>query len=81
VSSTTCNLGCNRFTTGVTQSGPLLSFGMLASTRRMCPPAIMDQEQRYSAVLQKTRGSLIEETYLYLLDQRGAKLARLSRME
>jgi heat shock protein HslJ len=54
---------------------------MLASTRRMCPPAIMDQEQRYSAVLQKTRGSLIEETYLYLLDQRGAKLARLSRME
>jgi heat shock protein HslJ len=75
------NLGCNRFTTGVTQSGPLLSFGMLASTRRMCPEAIMDQEQRYSSVLQKTRGSLLDGDLLYLLDQRGARLARLVRME
>ena len=75
------NLGCNRFTTGVTQSGPLLSFGMLASTRRMCPPAIMDQEQRFSAVLGKTRGSLLEGDMLHLLDGRGAKLARLVRME
>lgn len=75
------NLGCNRFTTGVTQSGPLLSFGMLAATRRMCTEAIMDQEQRYSSVLQKTRGSLLEGDTLHLLDGRGAKLARLVRME
>ena len=26
------NLGCNRFTAGFTQSGPLLSFGMLAGS-------------------------------------------------
>lgn len=75
------NLGCNRFTTGATQSGPLLSFGMLASTRRMCPPEVMDQEQLFSAVLGKTRGSLLEGDTLHLLDGRGAKLARLVRME
>jgi heat shock protein HslJ len=75
------NLGCNRFTAGFTQSGPLLSFGMLAATRRMCPPAIMDQEQRFSDVLGKTRGSLLEVDVLYLLDARGAKLARLTRMQ
>jgi heat shock protein HslJ len=75
------NLGCNRFTTSVTQSGPLLSFGMPAATRRMCPPAIMDQEDRYSGVLLKTRGSLLDGDMLYLLDERGAKLARLVREE
>lgn len=43
--------------------------------------AIMDQEQRFSDVLGKTRGSLLEVDVLYLLDARGAKLARLTRMQ
>jgi len=41
----------------------------------------MDQEERYSGVLLKTRGSLLDGDWLYLLDERGARLARLVRSE
>lgn len=73
------NLACNRFTTTYEQSGPGLRFGQVGSTRRMCPEAVMDQEQRFTAVLGRTRGALVKEPFLYLLDERGAELARLVR--
>jgi heat shock protein HslJ len=75
------NLACNRFTTSYEQTGPGLRFGLVAATRRMCPEAVMDQEQRFNAVLGNTRGALVKEPYLYLLDERGATLARLIRHE
>jgi heat shock protein HslJ len=77
----TGNLGCNRFTATWQQSGPGLRFGAVASTRKMCPPAVMDQEQRYAGVLERSRGALLDEPFLYLLDDRGARLARLIRHE
>ncbi|MCU0975132.1 MAG: META domain-containing protein [Steroidobacteraceae bacterium] len=73
------NLACNRFTTSYEQSGPGLRFGLVAATRRMCPEAVMDQEQRFNAVLGNTRGALVKEPYLYLIDERGATIARLIR--
>lgn len=73
------NLACNRFTTTYEQSGPRLTFGRVASTRMMCPEAVMDQERRFTEALGSTRGALVKEPYLYLLDQRGANLARLIR--
>ncbi len=75
------NLGCNRFTATVRQSGPAMEFGPVAATRRMCPPAIMDQEDRYARVLEATRGVRVEGPYLFLLDEAGATLARLTRMD
>jgi heat shock protein HslJ len=73
------NLACNRFTTTFEQSGPGLRIGMVAATRRMCPEAVMDQEQRFTAVLGRTRGALVKEPFLYLIDERGAEVARLVR--
>jgi len=75
------DLGCNRFTATVRQSDTALEFGPVAATRRMCPPAIMDQEDRYARVLEATRGARVEGPYLFLLDEAGAKLARLTRMD
>jgi heat shock protein HslJ len=74
------NLACNRFTTTYEQSGPRLGFGRVAATRMMCPEAVMDQERLFSDVLAGTRGALVKEPYLYLLDARGATLARLIRL-
>jgi len=75
------NLGCNRFTASVRHSGTAIEFGPIAATRRMCPPAIMDQEDRYARVLEAARGLRVEGPYLFLLDESGAELARLTRMD
>lgn len=75
------NLACNRFRTTYEQTGPGLRFGMVASTRMMCAESVMDQERRFDDVLKRTRGALLKEPFLYLLDERGATLARLIRYE
>lgn len=36
--------GCNRFRTTVTQSGSVLSFGLIAATRMACPGTLAAQE-------------------------------------
>ena len=36
--------GCNRFRTTVTQSGSVLSFGLIAATRMACPGSLAAQE-------------------------------------
>ena len=43
---------CNRFTGQVTIEGAKIAFGPLATTMMACPPAVMDQEQKYLAALQ-----------------------------
>ncbi len=47
--------GCNRFTGNAVQGGKTLAFGALASTRMMCPPALMDQEQKFLKALTEVR--------------------------
>ena len=46
---------CNSYTGPYTLSGDSLTFGNLASTRRACEPALMQQEQRFFAALAKVR--------------------------
>lgn len=43
--------GCNNFTGSLTQTASTLSISQLALTRKMCPPALMQQEQRYMQAL------------------------------
>lgn len=57
--------GCNRYTGEVKIEGGTLRFGPMAATRMMCPPAVMDQEQRFLEALQSVTsysfaGSLLE---------------------
>lgn len=47
--------GCNRFFGTLSRDGDGVSVGPLGSTRMMCAPPIMDQEQRFLRALQGAR--------------------------
>jgi heat shock protein HslJ len=75
------NASCNRFTGGYTLSDAQLSFGQAASTRMMCPPALMEQEGRFLEALEKVAEVKLENGRLALLDGDGNLLFRASRRE
>lgn len=45
------NAGCNHWFAAYTLEGDKLTFGQAGSTRKMCAPALMEQEQRFLDVL------------------------------
>lgn len=71
--------GCNSFTGHYTVDGATLAIGPLASTRRACPPAQMDQEGKFFAALEASKGFRIEDDKLVLLDAAGATLMTLHK--
>jgi heat shock protein HslJ len=63
--------GCNRMT-GKADIGPhTIRLGPLATTRRACAPAVMDQEQRYLEALHTARAWEIETGLLTLRNGDG----------
>lgn len=46
---------CNRYMGSWTLNGETLEVGKLASTRKACPPALMDQEDRFLRQLESVR--------------------------
>ena len=73
--------GCNRFTGAATLEGEALKFGLLATTRRACVPALMDQEQRFLEAIEAVRGYSVDENgLLHLKGANGQPLLRLVRM-
>jgi len=46
--------GCNRYFGAVSLTSETIAVGNLASTRKMCPESLMDQEQRFMAALSKS---------------------------
>jgi putative lipoprotein len=73
--------GCNNFTGGYRVEGATLELGPLASTKKACPPAIMNQEASFYAALGETRGYQFENGLLFLLDAQGAPVMRLWRRD
>ena len=51
-------------------------MGQLASTRKMCPLAIMDQEARFLAALSAARFAWLENGLLYMADETGTEILR-----
>lgn len=47
--------GCNRYAGTVQLAGDAMSFGPLVSTRMACPPAAMNQEQKFLGALAAVR--------------------------
>jgi len=47
------NTGCNQYTTSYTIKENQLTIGFPATTRKMCPPEQMEQEQQFLNALQK----------------------------
>ncbi|KFX68668.1 lipoprotein [Pseudomonas taeanensis MS-3] len=49
------NAGCNHWFASYTLAGDKLSFGAAGSTRKLCAPALMEQEARFLANLAKVQ--------------------------
>lgn len=70
--------GCNRYigraqrqaVDGAPDSEFTLTIGAIASTKRLCVPALMDQENRYFQALQKAERIKLDGPYL-LIDSEG----------
>jgi heat shock protein HslJ len=57
---------CNRFTGTATISGATISFGPLATTRRACAEALMNQERNYLAALAQAKEYEVQGSTLFL---------------
>ena len=53
--------GCNNFNGGYTQDGAGLKIGALATTRRGCVPALMNQEMAFLKIMQDVTGWSADE--------------------
>jgi heat shock protein HslJ len=74
--------GCNRYFGGVEIAGSDMKTGPLAGTRKMCAPALMDQETSFFQAMGKVASWEITETgLLYLRDTDGSDLLRASKIE
>lgn len=73
--------GCNRYTGVATREGEALRFGPLATTRRACVPALMDQEQKFLRAMQDVRSYVVATNgLLHLRGANGEPLLRLAPM-
>jgi heat shock protein HslJ len=70
--------GCNRVNGTFKLDGDTLKIGRLATTRRACAKAVMEQERRFLDTLRRAAGWKIESEHLILSDAKGATLMRLS---
>ena len=58
--------GCNRYFTGFRSAGNGIKLGPIGSTRRICPPVVMDQEIRFLQALEKAHTIRIKGPYLVI---------------
>lgn len=73
--------GCNRIMSKAVFRGRKLTFKPVAVTRKLCPPALMDQEQKFIAALGRTRSFQVVSGKLMLRDASGKTIARLARQD
>jgi heat shock protein HslJ len=71
--------GCNQYTGTLAVTDRGFRIGPLASTRKMCPPAIMDQEERFLRALENVQRARTQNGLLYLLDADGSVRLRFWR--
>ena len=64
--------GCNRYFATVRSGLKYFEVGPIGSTRRICPPAVMEQEEGFFAALQKARSIRMEGAAL-VIDSEGTK--------
>jgi heat shock protein HslJ/phosphoserine phosphatase len=76
------NTAVNQYRGKATIDGRNIQFGPLATTRRAGPPALMNQESKFLAALDKTAGFRIDERgLLFLLDAEGNAILRFSKLD
>ena len=65
------NASCNRFTGSYQKAGTQLTFGKIATTRKTCAPALMEQEYRLLSALEQVSGFHFSNGLLLLVDSDG----------
>ena len=73
------NGGCNGYQGDITLAGNAIEFGLLATTRMMCPPPINGQETVFLEALGLARSWEKSGDILELLDESSAVVVRLTR--
>jgi len=73
--------GCNRYFANVRSGRNFIEVGPIGSTRRMCPPVVMDQEERFFHALQKARSIRMEGDYLVIDSQGIEKSLKFGRLK
>ncbi len=71
--------GCNTFTGPVSIDGEAMAFGPLASTRKACLPALLDQEQKFFIALAGVRSFSLDGEQMILRDTAARPLIQLAR--
>ncbi|MCF3639429.1 META domain-containing protein [Rhizobium sp. TRM95111] len=73
------NGGCNTYRGNLkVEENGLITFAPAAATRKMCAPAIMDQEQKFFDALGTVKSWRLENGTLQLADKDGGHVIRLS---
>lgn len=74
--------GCNRYFGPATLRGDAIAFGNLASTRKMCPETLMDQEQRFFRALAAAKRLVLSQEGLVMdmYAEDGTRVLRFSRI-
>jgi len=73
------NGGCNGYQGDITLAGNAIEFGLLATTRMMCPPPVNGQETVFLEALGLARSWEKSGDILELLDESSAVVVRLTR--
>lgn len=75
--------GCNTYFADAKVDGGSIKLGAVGSTFMACPPALMDQEDRFFAALGKTAGFRLDEATgkLFLTDAGGADVLQFSQLD
>jgi putative lipoprotein len=73
--------GCNNYFGLAVIKGSTISMGPLGSTQKACPPAIMDQEQRFFGALQKVHSFETRDGLLFFYDEGAEPILRFSRLD
>ena len=72
--------GCNQYFAPIRRAGATLRIGTMGSTRRACPPPLMNQERLFLAALAAVTTFRQEGRALWLIDESGRARVRLARV-
>ena len=73
--------GCNRYSANFRSGSKFFEVGPIASTKRTCPPVVMEQEERFFAVLQKSSSVRMEGANLVIDSEATVKPMKFGRLK
>lgn len=73
--------GCNRYSANTIIENGFINISQAISTRKACPPALMNQEQRFlSALSSAVAYDLLENDIVIIVDQQGQQKLRMIKL-